>query len=52
MANLQTTCIIGTFTLGTTCNVSAPGYVWINSTSGLLEYSYCTGVGIGVCTYT
>jgi len=50
MANLQSTCIIGTFTYGTTCNVSAPGYIWFDTSAQRLKYSYCTGVGIGVCT--
>jgi hypothetical protein len=50
MANLQTTCIIGTFTLGTTCTTSAPGYIWLDATTGKLQYSYCDGAGISVCT--
>ena len=50
MANLQSTCIIGTFTLGTTANTSAPGYLWYNTSTCRLQYSYCTGAGIGTCT--
>jgi hypothetical protein len=49
MANLQSTCIIGTLTLGTTCTTAAPGYMWFDSISDRLQYSYCNGAGISVC---
>jgi hypothetical protein len=50
MANLQSTCIIGTFTVGTTCTTSAPGYIWFNSSTCQLEYSRCSGGSVIVCT--
>lgn len=49
MANLQSTCIIGTFTPGTTQTLSAPGYIWFNSSTCKLEYSRCSGASVVVC---
>ena len=50
MANLQSTCIVGSFNYGTTQTTSAPGYIWYDAAAGRLKYSYCTGAGIGVFT--
>ena len=46
MANLQATCITGTFTLGTTCCTAAGGWMWYNPTNCAVEFSYC-GTSLG-----
>ena len=50
MANLQSTCIIGTFTLGNTQITSAPGYVWYSTTCCALQYSFGVAPSIAVRT--
>jgi hypothetical protein len=50
MANLQSTCIVGSFIIGTSADTSANGYIWFNSSTGLLEYSKCSGGSIVTCT--
>jgi hypothetical protein len=48
MAQLSTTAINGSIFVGTTCNTSKPGNIWYNTSTCKLQYSYCTGAGVGV----
>ena len=50
MAQLQSTDITGTLTLGTTENTGSAGNLWYDTTSNQLKYSYASGGSIIIGT--
>ena len=52
MAQLQSTSITGSFNLNqTTSNTSTCGYLWFDTASNNLKYSYFSSSAITTCTF-